>query len=380
MQIRSTQIGLKGGPKKAPKDEQQTPKTPKEIAQDLGFDDIDNYTGPADGKSHPHHREILRPLTKALVALEHRVELEGMEKMPTEGPQIYCPSHPSFWDPAIAATLFDRDVRFIANYQFFDGVRGKLMTAMGAFPVDLERGSATSVKHSLEIVKQGKGFVIFPEGKISDDPNKVDPLKKGVGMIATRAGAETITPIGIHYKPNDKFRAGERAVGALAAAAVGAASVVAAASPNPVVRVLAGAVGGGLTGLVAGGAHGRKNTVLEKQYNTLPRFFNGVKGGAIGAAAGAVIGGAVAGMVPGGGYLTAGAGALGTLGLAEAWRNRDVVSVVVGDPIAVAPYKEQYKKREAGDKLAADVHTALGRIKAEQSGVPYDEDGPKLRD
>ncbi|MCA9794354.1 MAG: 1-acyl-sn-glycerol-3-phosphate acyltransferase [Candidatus Eremiobacteraeota bacterium] len=355
------------------------PPERKKVAQELGFDDIDDYTGPVDGKSHPAHRELLRPLTKALVALEYRTEIEGADKLPTSGPQVYCPTHPSFFDPAVVSTLFKRDVRFIANYQFFDGARGKMMTWGGAFPVDLERGSPRAIKHSLEIVKDGLGFVIFPEGKISERPDQVDPLKKGVGMIAVRGGAEAITPISVHYVKDDKSRWGELAAGVATSLAVGVGATLAAVG-DPVLRTVAGAATGALTGLYTGASLLRANTELEKPYDQFPKFFAGIKGGAIGAAAGAVVGGVVAGSSPLGGLVMAGAGTMATAALADAWRTRDVVKVTVGDPLVVKDYVDQYGKREADERINADLHTALGHLKAAASGTPYDENGPKTRE
>ena len=80
------------------------------------------------------------------------------------------------------------------------------------------------------------------------------------------------------------------------------------------------------------------------------------------------------------GLVMAGAGTMATAALADAWRTRDVVKVTVGDPLVVKDYVDQYGKREADERINADLHTALGHLKAAASGTPYDENGPKTRE
>ena len=69
---------------------------------------------------------------------------------------------------------------------------------------------------------------------------------------------------------------------------------------------------------------------------------------------------------------------MGTLGIANAWRTRDVAQVVIGEPLTVEDYVQEYGKRPAQGKLTEDLHGSIGEMKAELSGVPYDTQAPKV--
>ncbi|MGE0491093.1 MAG: lysophospholipid acyltransferase family protein [Vulcanimicrobiota bacterium] len=341
---------------------------------------VDNYTGPADGFSQMKHQWLLRPISKALVAMAYRVEAEGTEKVPHTGKHLYCPTHPTFFDPPVMAVLSDRDLRYVAAENVFDGLRGKVMSWSGAFPTDLNWGRMRTVRHAIDVVKQGKGLVIFPEGKISEDRNHVDRLKQGSAFIAHHSGAESIVPIAMDYVANDKPRTGERLAGWAAAALVAAGSVAAMAG-DPLTRAVAGAITGGLTGLYGAGAAARALTPNPEWCDPFPKYFAGLKAGAAGLAAGALAGGVLGVTNPSSLAITGLTGAAATVGISEGWRNRPIARVKVGDPIPVSPYfPPGSDSKEGVRKLTEDLHQTLGALKADITGVPYDPQARKVFD
>ncbi|GMU56111.1 MAG: hypothetical protein AMXMBFR33_52570 [Candidatus Xenobia bacterium] len=350
----------------------------------FGHDVID-YTGPEDGRSAPKYGAILRPLSRALVALKYRVEVEGEENLPAKGDggHIFAPTHPSVFDPAVVYSVLDRDVRSMANQQIFRGIGGKVLTWGGAFPVNREGAAPATMRHTKEIIEAGKDLVIFPEGTIPQeewDHGTVAPIKKGVAAAALSGGAKSIIPIALHYAPDEKPRYGELAVGILAATALTAATVYAGANGGLTARVATGALSGALFGAKVWGGLKKHSTPVRVPYNQAPRFGAMLKGGALGALTGSILGGLACALAPDTMALVVGGlGAAGTMGLNDAWRNRYVAKVLVGTPIETDAYRQTgTRPREAINSLTEDLHRALGKGKEKLTGTPYDESAPKF--
>lgn len=340
---------------------------------------VPGYTGPDDGRSHPRFPGFCRAVNRALIAGCYRLEVEGAENFPQDGAQVYCPTHPSMFDPPLVASLTERDMRYMANIRIFGGLRGKLMTWGGAFPLDREKPHVRTIKHAIEILEQGKGLCVFPEGGISD-PQKdghVGPLKKGAAYFALRGQAENIVPLAQSYGPDTRSRPGEAIAGMVLAGAVVAAGL-ASAHGGPVARVLGSVLTGAMAGGYALGKLQGDRTPNPEWYDPFPKYFATLTGGAVGMVLGAAASGLSAALAPETATWSALAGGLGTLGMARGWIHRDVARVVVGQPIPVEPYR-QAPLRQATSDLTAEVHRRLGHLTSQLSGRPYDDSLPKFR-
>lgn len=338
--------------------------------------DIPGYTGPADGYSQQKFTSIIGAINKAMIAGCYRMEVENPEKFKHDGAQVYCPTHPSMFDPPLIASLTKRDLRYPANIYVFNGIRGKVINWGGAFPLHRDKPKARTMRHMVDVIKQGKGFVIFPEGGIAAEQEKgqVGPLKKGAARLALMGGAEAITPIAIEYRPDTKERPGEALAGAAVATAVTVGGVMSAFG-GPVTRAVAGAVTGAITGAYVGGKVNRNITSNPQWFDAFPKYFATVNGGLLGGTIGAIAGGLATSLMPQGSSqvvqtaLGLGAGA-STYKIAEGIRTRDIAHVRIGDPIPVAPYKEKYQNnRKAGDALTIDLHKALSKELKAVNGV-----------
>lgn len=343
---------------------------------------VPDYTGPEDGLSTRKHDWLTKPLNVILSNGRYRLEVQGKEKMIHEGPQVYASGHPSFFDPPLVALLSDRDMRYVANVYVFDGLRGRVMTWGGAFPVHRENPSPTTINHAIDLLKEGKGVCIFPEGAITEKLGTLLPIKKGAAYFALKGGAENIVPIGVFYKKNDREYPGEKLATALASAGVAVAGLVAGAVGGPGARVAVAALGGALTGAVVGGNLGNKLVPIEHPNDPFPNYFATLQGGAGGALAGAIAAGGAAALLDDSQALIAGlsglSGAVSTWALGQAWMNRDLAQLRIGDPIEVAPYRAM-KQSEGVTALTEELHRRIGKETATLSGIPYDESAPKIR-
>lgn len=361
-------------------------KAPPEI--NVGAD-VPNYTGPKDGLSHPKFIWLMRPVNRMVIAGRYRLDVEGRENLPTSGPNMYCPTHPSMFDPPlIPAVVNPKDMRFMANKFVFDNIRGTLMTWGGAFPVDREKPSVRTCRHSLDVLRKGSDLCVFPEGSLPDEhkEGRIGAIKKGPAAFALKAGVEYIVPMAIHYAPDVEKRPGELAVGLLAAAAVTTAGVVAGIAGGPAARLLAGTITAGLTAAFIGGRIAHRVTAEPEWNNQWPKYIEMLRWGAASGAAGLLAGAFALPdiAIP----LTSVAAGVSTFLTARSWAKRDVAHVKIAPPISLEKYRgfEELEGREKGKHrkeavraLTIDLHRAMGNAKSELTGVPYDDKAEKFR-
>ena len=122
---------------------------------------------------------------------------------PTSGPFIVAPNHLSFLDSVIVQALMPRPVAFFAKAEYFTtkGIKGRVMKsffeAVGSIPV--ERGeqaaSVQALRTLLDILEDGRGIGIYPEGTRSRD-GILYRGRTGVGWLALTTGAPVI-PVGL---------------------------------------------------------------------------------------------------------------------------------------------------------------------------------------
>jgi 1-acyl-sn-glycerol-3-phosphate acyltransferase len=138
-----------------------------------------------------------------------QLKVTGHENIPKTGPVILAPTHRSRWDalliPYAAGKLVTgRDLRFMVSEDEVKGVQGWFIRRMGGFPVNTRQPGIGSIRHSVELLRNGEALVIFPEGDIFQD-GRVHPLKPGMARIALQAESNksgnglTIVPISIRY-------------------------------------------------------------------------------------------------------------------------------------------------------------------------------------
>ena len=114
-----------------------------------------------------------------------------------KGPAIFVANHISMWDPVLIALLSHRVVHFMAKKEIFHKPFGQwFFRSLFAFPINRKTADLASLRQAMEVLKEGKVFGIFPEGKRSVT-FELDELENGAAFLALRSGAP-IVPIYIH--------------------------------------------------------------------------------------------------------------------------------------------------------------------------------------
>jgi putative phosphoserine phosphatase/1-acylglycerol-3-phosphate O-acyltransferase len=132
-----------------------------------------------------------------------RFDIEGVERIPRDGPVILVGNHRSYFDPlAIGFTIarVGRPLRFLGKKEVFDApVVGQVATAMGGIRVDRGTGSDEPLRAAAEALEAGEAVAIMPQGTIPRGRAFYDPELKGrwgAAKLAKLSGAPVV-PLGL---------------------------------------------------------------------------------------------------------------------------------------------------------------------------------------
>ena len=141
--------------------------------------------------------KILTPLVKFFLRVKI-VDLRKNKDVPDK--TIICANHLSNWDPVLTVIATGLPISFMAKESLFKiPILKQIISAFGAFPVSRTGHDTAAIKKSVEIIKNGGCFSLFPQGKrLHEEPNP-EQAKKGVGFICAKAEAGVL-PVGIYTK------------------------------------------------------------------------------------------------------------------------------------------------------------------------------------
>lgn len=139
---------------------------------------------------------LVRGLIWLVARVFLRVRIVGAENIPREGAFVLAPVHRSNLDFALVALVTRRRMRYMGKASIWKyKIPGRLISALGAFPVNRGTADREALRTCIEIVDSGQPLVIFPEGTRQSGP-VVEPLFEGAAYIASRTGVP-IVPVGI---------------------------------------------------------------------------------------------------------------------------------------------------------------------------------------
>ncbi|HWH95810.1 MAG TPA: lysophospholipid acyltransferase family protein [Baekduia sp.] len=113
----------------------------------------------------PTYRFVMALSTPA-VRWWGRLEVSGLEHLPTEGPVLLAGNHDSYWDPVAVgiAGLPRRQICALAKSSLWKPGLGKVLDGMGQIPIERGRGDAHAMDRAIEELRGGRCIGVFPEG------------------------------------------------------------------------------------------------------------------------------------------------------------------------------------------------------------------------
>jgi 1-acyl-sn-glycerol-3-phosphate acyltransferase len=125
-----------------------------------------------------------------------KLDIIGIQNVPTQGPFIAMMNHIYFIDPVLVATLAPRNIVImskIENYQ--NPLLALVMRLYGTFPVHRGELDMTAIRTSLRIMQEGHGLLMAPEGTRSKS-RTLQEGRDGMAWLALRSQAP-IVPVAL---------------------------------------------------------------------------------------------------------------------------------------------------------------------------------------
>ena len=146
------------------------------------------------GKLQDRTKKFVGPVARHL----WKFDLQGFDRLPTDGPAILCPNHVSFLDSAFLMLTLPRRISFVGKAEYMDSWKTKFVfPAMGMIPIDRSGGvkSMVALEAAEDVLRRGELFGIFPEGTRSRD-GYLYKGRTGAARLAQTVGCP-IYPVGI---------------------------------------------------------------------------------------------------------------------------------------------------------------------------------------
>ena len=124
-----------------------------------------------------------------------RASIEGVEKLPADGPLIVAANHVSWYDPPLVGWAVDkrRSPYFLGKAELFKNAFSRwFLAGLHSIPLDRGRGDVGALRKAEDLLRAGGCLALFPEGTRSRTGVPGRP-KPGIGFLAQRTGA-TVVP------------------------------------------------------------------------------------------------------------------------------------------------------------------------------------------
>jgi 1-acyl-sn-glycerol-3-phosphate acyltransferase len=127
-----------------------------------------------------------------------RIDTEGLERVPKNGPAVMCPNHISFMDSLFLPAVLPRRITYVGKAEYLDSWKTKyLLPALGMIPIDRSGGDAAkaALDAASRVLQRGELFGIYPEGTRSRS-GQLHKGHTGAARLALRNRCP-IVPVGI---------------------------------------------------------------------------------------------------------------------------------------------------------------------------------------
>ncbi len=130
--------------------------------------------------------------SRVFAQLLFRFRILHRERMINSGPVLLAMNHQSYFDPPLAGNASDRPIYYLARRTLLNvPVLGKILPKLNVIPVDQEGIDRGALKRLIQVVREGHGALIFPEGSRTLDGN-LQPGAPGIGLVIAKTRAPVV--------------------------------------------------------------------------------------------------------------------------------------------------------------------------------------------
>lgn len=135
---------------------------------------------------------LLRIIAAALLYVVFRLEVDGLNEVPDEGPAIIAANHKSWIDPVAIGVALRRRVCFMAKEELFRiPVFAGLLRMLYAFPVKRGAADVGALKYAIRLLRKNELLGIFVEGtRIKTEG--IGDVKPGIYLLARLSKAPVV--------------------------------------------------------------------------------------------------------------------------------------------------------------------------------------------
>jgi 1-acyl-sn-glycerol-3-phosphate acyltransferase len=120
----------------------------------------------------------------------------GQRHVPESGGVLLLSNHQSFLDPPLVGVPVGRWLTYMARASLYrNPLFGELIRSFNAFPVRRGAVDRQAMRRAIELLNEGHGVVMFPEGSRTPD-GSLQPFKGGFRLLLRRAPVPVV-PVAI---------------------------------------------------------------------------------------------------------------------------------------------------------------------------------------
>jgi 1-acyl-sn-glycerol-3-phosphate acyltransferase len=133
-----------------------------------------------------------------IVRLWGRLDVEGVEHIPADGPLLIVGNHDSYWDPVVIGigAIKRRQIRALAKSSLWK-VKGldKVLDGMGQIPITRGSGDAGALDAAVAELRAGSCIGVFPEGTRS--LGRALRPRSGLGRLLAAVPEAVVVPVAV---------------------------------------------------------------------------------------------------------------------------------------------------------------------------------------
>ncbi len=139
---------------------------------------------------------LAQGIVRGLWPLIGRLDVRGLENIPTSGPFLLVANHQSILDPILIQAVCPRPVHTMAkSTQFTSPIFAWLMPRLLSFPVRRFEIDPQAVRYALRKLREGEPVGVYVEGERSWD-GRLQPPRLGAVRLVLKAGVPVV-PVSI---------------------------------------------------------------------------------------------------------------------------------------------------------------------------------------